>query len=63
MVQLEGFDDIKYIENPNEKVCLEAVRLNGNNIQYIKNPTDEMKILMLKTMVSQLNILKIQVRK
>jgi len=36
-VQERGYS-IEYIQNPSEKIQLEAVRQNKSSFQYIKNP-------------------------
>ena len=44
IVQFEGFDDIKYIENPDERLYIEIIKNNLKAICYIKfnNQTQEM---------------------
>ena len=40
----EDGDNIRYIQNPSEDVCLEAVREDGYSIQYIQNPSEKVKL-------------------
>ena len=54
----KNYDSIKYIENPSEKVQLEAIKENYDALRYIKNPSYSIELEAIKENESAINFIQ-----